>query len=32
MGEILGQSVLSALCGHYREAREADLRPLLSGL
>lgn len=32
MGEILGQSALCALCGPYREAREADLRPLLSGL
>lgn len=32
MGEVLGKSVLSTTCGHFREARETDFRRLLTGL
>lgn len=32
IGEILGKSFLCAMCEHFREARGADLRRLLTGL
>lgn len=32
MGQVLGKSVLSIICRHFRKAREADFRRLLAGL
>lgn len=32
MDEVLGKAIFSTICGHFRAAREADLRRLPTGL